>query len=116
MDKVKVEVEIDAGVLAELEMMAEASTWSLNDVLAQTIKSGLPPSLSKVPAAFHEELLGLNSLGDKDLMKVADGNWPVPKDMDETHEKADFLTLRRTYAMSVLRWRGHPVPNLYEFG
>ena len=61
------------------------------------------------------DLLKLNGLGDKDLMKVADGDWPVPE-MDERHEKADFLTLRRTYAMSVLRWRGHPVPNLYEFG
>ncbi|MBE2221063.1 MAG: hypothetical protein IAF02_05955 [Anaerolineae bacterium] len=115
MDTVTVQVEIDAEVYAELQQMAETSTWSMNDVLAQTIKSGLPPSLAKVPSAFHEELLKLNSLGDRDLMKVADGDWPAPK-MDETHEKADFLTLRRTYAMSVLRWRGHPVPNLYEFG
>lgn len=112
MDTVKVEVEIEEEVFAELQQMAKASTWSLNDVLAQTIKTGLPPSLAKVPAAFHEELLKLNRLGDKDLMKVADGDWPMPE-MDERHEKADFSTLRRTYAMSVLRWRGHPVPNLY---
>lgn len=112
MDTVKVEVEIEEEVFAELQQMAKASTWTMNDVLAQTIKSGLPPSLAKVPAAFHDDLLKLNGLGDKDLMKVADGDWPVPK-MDERHEKADFLTLRRTYAMSVLRWRGHPVPNLY---
>ncbi|PID85068.1 MAG: hypothetical protein CSB13_09925 [Chloroflexi bacterium] len=115
MGTVTVKVKIDEMIYADLNQMAEASTWSLNDVLAQTIKAGLPPSLTKVPAAFHRELLSLNSLNDRDLMKVADGNWPVPK-MDETYQKADFLTLRRTYAMSVLRWRGHPVPNLYEFG
>ncbi len=115
MDKVTVQVEIDADVYGQLQQIADASTWGLNDVLAQTIKCGLPPSLSKVPASFHDELLSLNRLSDKELMKVADGEGPAPK-MDETREKADFLMLRRTYAMSVLRWRGHPVPNLYEFG
>ena len=115
MDTVTVQVELDADIYAGLQQMAAASTWSINDVLAQTIKTGLPPSLTKVPAAFHDELLNLNSFGDRDLMKVADGDWPA-SEMDIQHEKADFLTLRRTYAMSLLRWRGHPVPNLYEFG
>jgi len=113
MDTVTVKVEIEEDVYAELQQMAEASTWSMNDVLAQTIKSGLPPSLSKVPSAFQAELLALNSLGDKDLMDVADGVGLDPASLNEAKKKADFATLRRTYAMSVLRWRGHPVPNLY---
>ncbi len=113
MDTVTVQVEIEEDVYDELQQMAKASTWSLNDVLAQTIKTGLPPSLSKVPAAFQAELLALNSLGDKDLMGVADGVGFDPNSMNDQKKKADFATLRRTYAMSVLRWRGHPVPNLY---
>ncbi|NHZ72407.1 MAG: hypothetical protein GWP17_04915 [Aquificales bacterium] len=113
MDKVTVQVEIGEDVYAELQQMAEASTWTLNDVLAQTIKAGLPPSLSKVPAAFQSELLDLNSLGDKDLMRVADGEGLNPNSLNDMQKKADFATLRRTYAMSVLRWRGHPVPNIY---
>lgn len=113
MDTVTVQVEIEEDIYAELQQMAEASTWSMNDVLAQTIKSGLPPSLSKVPAAFQAELLALNSLGDKNLMDVADGVGLDLDSLNEAQKKADFATLRRTYAMSVLRWRGHPVPNLY---
>jgi len=113
MDTVTVKVEIEEDVYAELQQMAEASTWSMNDVLAQTIKSGLPPSLSKVPSAFQAELLALNSLGDKDLMDAADGVGVDPDSLNAQQKKADFATLRRTYAMSVLRWRGHPVPNLY---
>jgi hypothetical protein len=112
-ETVTVQVEIEEDVYAQLQQMAEASTWTLTEVLAQTIKAGLPPSLSKVPEAFQEELLALNSLGDKDLMSVADGEGFDPSTMDEQHKKADFVALRRTYAMSVLRWRGHPVPNLY---
>ncbi|MCZ7671050.1 MAG: hypothetical protein M5U34_29845 [Chloroflexi bacterium] len=115
MGTVTVKVELEEDVYAELQQMAKASTWTIEQVVAQSIKSGLPPSLAKVPLAFHQDLLSLNNLGDKDLMKVADGDWPAPA-MDEQHQKADFLTLRRTYAMSILRWRGHPVPNLYEFG
>lgn len=113
MDTVTVQVEIEEDVYAELQQMAEASTWSLNDVVAQTLKSGLPPSLSKVPVAFQAELLALNSLGDKELMGVADGIGIDLDALNDEQKKADFPTLRRTYAMSVLRWRGHPVPNLY---
>jgi hypothetical protein len=113
MDTVTVKVEIAEDIYDQLQQMAEASTWSMNDVLAQTIKSGLPPSLSKVPVAFQAELLALNSLGDKDLMDVADGIGIDLNALNDAQKKADFPTLRRTYAMSVLRWRGHPVPNLY---
>jgi len=43
------------------------------------------------------------------LMRIADGNWPEPKNQTELHRKADFISLRRTYALSLLKWRGHPI-------
>ncbi|HSO28204.1 MAG TPA: hypothetical protein VLS48_09055 [Anaerolineales bacterium] len=110
----KVTVEIPEHIYDDLQRIAQASTWSLEEVLLQTIKGGLPPSLSKVPEAFHEELLALNALSDIDLMRVADGNWPEPEKLDTVHQKADFVMLRRTYALSLLRWRGHPVPSAYD--
>ena len=110
----KVTVEIPESIYDDLQQIAQASTWSLEDVLLQTVKAGLPPSLSKVPEAFHAELLALNGLGDMDLMRVADGHWPEPQKQDLIHQKADFVTLRRTYALSLLRWRGHPVPGAYD--
>ncbi len=110
----KVTVEIPENIYEDLQRIAEASTWTIDEVVLQTIKVGLPPSLGKVPEAFHNELLTLNSLSDKDLMRIADGNWPEPEKQDAMHEKADFAMLRRTYALSVLRWRGHPVPGAYD--
>ncbi|MCA9874349.1 MAG: hypothetical protein H6659_05770 [Ardenticatenaceae bacterium] len=110
----KITVEIPEHMYDDLQRIAQASNWPLEEVLLQSIKVGLPPSLSKVPEAFHEELLGLNALGDLDLMRVADGDWPEPKKQDLMHQKADFVTLRRTYALSLLRWRGHPVPSAYD--
>jgi hypothetical protein len=110
----RITVEIPEQIYEDLQHIAEASGWSLDKVLLQTIKSGLPPSLAKVPQAFHEELLALNALNDMDLMHVADGHGPAPTRQDAVHTRADFLTLRRTYALSLLRWRGHPVPGGYD--
>lgn len=96
-----------------LKDIADACKWPIEEVAMQCIKSGMPPSLSKVPEAFHDELLGLNALSDQDLMKVADGKWPEPKKKSELYKKANFIALRRTYALSLLRWRGHPIEH-YE--
>jgi len=110
----QVKIDLPIHVYEDLQRIADASNWSLEEVLQQTIKAGLPPSLNKVPEAFHEELLALNGLGDMELMRVADGHWPEPQKQDSMHQKADFVMLRRTYALSLLRWRGHPVPSAYD--
>lgn len=109
-----VQIELPSHIYEELADIASASTMSLEEVVLQTIKSGMPPSLGKVPPAFHEELIGLNGLSDQDLMRVLEGDWPAPEVKDDLHRKADFNSLRRMYALSLLRWRGHPIPNPYE--
>lgn len=93
--------------------IADACKWSVEEVLVQCIRAGMPPTLSKVPEVFHEDLLALNALDDRDLLRVVDGDWPAPKKQSELHKKADYLALRRTYALSLLRWRGHPTDH-YE--
>lgn len=109
-----VQIELPPNIYDELADISGASTMSLEEVVLQTIKSGMPPSLGKVPAAFHDELISLNGFPDKDLLRVVEGDWPAPETNDELHRKADFTTLRRMYALSLLRWRGHPIPNPYE--
>lgn len=96
-----------------LKQIADACKWPLEEVVIQCIKSGMPPSLSKVPVAFHEELLSLNALSDRALMSVVDGKAPAPEGKGDLYKKADFKSLRRTYALSLLRWRGHPIEH-YE--
>ena len=92
-----------------LQDIAKACKWPIEEVAVQCMKGGMPPSLSKVPTAFHDELLSLNALSDKALMSVVDGKWPPPASKGAVYKKADFISLRRTYALSLLRWRGHPI-------
>lgn len=110
----KVEVALPLSIYDDLQQIADASSWSLEKVIVQTIKSGMPPSLGKVPADFHTELIELNGLSDQELMRIVEGEPPATA-LDEQRKKADFVALRRTYALSLLKWRGHPVPMPYEF-
>jgi len=113
MSEKKVEINMPMDIYANLQQIAEASGWPFEEVVLQAIRTGSPPNLSKVPADFQPDLLALNKLSDQDLLKVVEGDLPGPK-MDERRKKADFATLHRTYALSLLRWRGHPVPTMYE--
>lgn len=115
--KVTVEVELPETIHDQLKDIAEYSSddWTFQEVLLQTIRNGLPPLLSKVPHAFHEELLAINKLGDRDLLRVIEGEMPLDESQkDEAHQKVDYDLLRRTYALSLLKWRGHPIPPPYE--
>ncbi len=98
----------------ELNQISEASGWSLEKVIVQTIRTGMPPSLNKVPVAFHEPLLALNKMDDRKLLQVVEGELADDFPQDEQHRKADYGTLRRMYALSLLKWRGHPIPTPYE--
>ena len=113
--KKKVTLELSITDYNLLKDIATACKWPLEEVVVQCIKGGMPPSLSKVPAAFHDELLALNALSDRDLMTVVDGKAPAPKGKGALYKKADFISLRRTYALSLLRWRGHPIEHYEMF-
>lgn len=113
MKTVKVEVNIPLHDYDCLSEVAEAAGWPLEKVVIQSIRYGMPPSLNKVPEPFHDELLALNRLDDRSLLRVVEGDAKPPK-MSSVQKQADFQTLWRTYALSLLRWRGHPVPKVYE--
>jgi hypothetical protein len=110
-----VSVALPESIYHRLTVLAEASGWTFEEVLLQTIRGGMPPSLAKVPEAFHAQLLALNKLSDKELMAASEGEWATPDDLTSEAETAGLTTLRRAYAYAVLKWRGHPVPDPTEF-
>jgi len=110
----KITIEVPDNLYTELSGVAKAASLPVEEVILQSIRSGMPPQLNKVPAAFHKELLALNKLSDRDLIRVAEGELSPKSADDEQHRKADFISLRRIYALSLLKWRGHPVPMPYE--
>lgn len=112
----KITIELSDGDYAYLQEIASACAWSVEEVAVQCIRNGMPPTLSKVPDEFHAELLDLNKLGDRDLMRIVDGDWPPSPNASDLHKRADFDALRRTYALSLLKWRGHPINDEVMFG
>lgn len=109
-----IKIELSVADYADLQDIADACAMSVAEVVQQCVKRGMPPILNKVPDAFHAELLFLHSLKDRQLFDVIEGKLPPKGKQTELHKKADFESLRRTYALSLLRWRGHPVPDPFE--
>ena len=115
MNDITVQLTIPARIYSRLQQVAEASQWPLEEVIQKTIQAGLPPSLAKVPAEFHTELLALNSLDDQSLWRVVIDRLPIAHPLSQQQQQADFPSLRRAYAFALLKWRGHPVPMPSEF-
>ncbi|MCI0399259.1 MAG: hypothetical protein L0332_10470 [Chloroflexi bacterium] len=115
MSEKKVTVRMPQSIYDRLKSIADASGWSFNEVAVQTIKSGMPPSVAKVPPSFHAELLALNKLDDQELWEVGRSHVADEDEASYEAEKAGLATLRRAYALALLKWRGHPVPDPSEF-
>lgn len=109
-----IQITLPETIYEPLQQIAEVTGMSLDEVVVQTIKGGMPPSLKKVPHAFHDELLSLNKMNDTQLWDVIQGKVKSAADYTEDYEHADFPMLRRAYAFSLLKWRGHPVPSPHE--
>lgn len=110
----QVQIELAAEMYQELVAVAQAAGQPLAAVVAQCVRAGMPPTLAKVPAAFHGRLLALNKLDDRQLLALVEGKTAVPIPRGHQYRQADFETLYRTYALSLLKWRGHPIPEAYQ--
>jgi hypothetical protein len=114
MEAKKIQVELPLDLYSTLREVSDASGWPLEEVVLRSIRSGAPPNLNKVPEDFHADLIALNGFPDRDLLRVVEGDLPSSEELSERRKKADFDTLRRTYALTLLKWRGHPVSKAYE--
>jgi hypothetical protein len=119
-------------LLQRLTDAADAAQQSLDEVLLQTIRAGLPPDLARLPERFRADLRLLNRLDDDMLRQVAGSQLDADKaaeyeallaqnqnaTLNESgqarlaalREQADLLMFRRAYALALLKWRGVSVP------
>ncbi|MCB0194392.1 MAG: hypothetical protein KDJ65_20750 [Anaerolineae bacterium] len=129
-------LELPPALYQRLIEVAEASHQSLNDVVLQSIQTGLPPSLEHVPERFRADLVALNQLNDEVLWDVAaldladdkatlyeelldknqQGQLEASEQalLDTLREEADLFMLRRAYAYALLKWRGHRIPTVAD--
>jgi hypothetical protein len=104
--------------------------------MTPSIRAGLPPGMEHVPEQFQADLQTLHSLSDELLWRVTRSELESEKvalyeelleknqrgalseadqaQLDTLRREADLLTLRRSYAYALLKWRGHRIPTLAE--
>jgi hypothetical protein len=120
----------------QLGQAANALQQTLDDVVLQSIRAGLPPSLDRVPERFRADLRALGQLSDEMLWQIAHSDIDDDKaalyesllernqrgeldeadrvKLDTLREESDMLMLRRSFAYALLKWRGHRIPTLGE--
>jgi hypothetical protein len=132
-DSQQVTVELPLPLYRFLVRLAEQTHQPLEKLVAQSVAGNLPPSVDNAPADIQLDLLALQWLPIIELERIA--NEQVAPKQQKRHllllakdnltakeekeltglrQQADLLMLRKAYAWAVLRWRGHPIPELSE--
>lgn len=115
-----------------LQGMATALRRPLEEVASQTIRGNLPPAVDDLPAEFQDELAVWSNLSDEQLWRIALDS--LPSDPWRRHRRllrkneantltdaereelarlraaTDRFVVRRSYALALLKWRGHTLP------
>jgi hypothetical protein len=132
----RVTIELPESILHRFAQIAEATQQPLADLIAQSVVSNLPPSAENAPSEMRAELLEMQTLSVEELLAIAqtqaastqhehhaqllDKNKAEelhPEEQTELTDRrhsADRLMLRKAYAWSILRWKGHKIPPLQE--
>lgn len=127
-------VKLPQAIYRRLEHTAAMTNQSLDNVLLQTIRGNIPPSPEDAPAEIQDELAALLNLNDDDLWAVAQGSidpeqWQRHQhflrknaasnlseceqhELERLRAETDRHVLRRSFALAVLKWRGHTLPSL----
>ena len=115
-----------------LQGMAQVTHQPLEEVAFQTIRGNLPPAVDDLLPELRSELAALHDLSDEDLWRItreplppaqwrrhqsllrqnAAGRLTDAKREELAHLRAatDRFVIRRSYALALLKWRGHTLP------
>jgi hypothetical protein len=131
-----VTVRLPEDIYTRLKQSARLTNKPMEEVVVQSVKAGMPPSVNDLPAEYREEFLDLEPLSDERLWQVAESTLPAERQRRYTYllrknqagsptererqrlsqlgAEARKLTLRKAYAYALLRWRGHRLPTSAE--
>jgi hypothetical protein len=129
-------VNLPITAVRRLQRVAEIAHRPVDEVIAETLQSSLPPLLEDVPEAFRQDLAKLETLTTAELWQqlhaqmdptvmarydallaanAADTITPQErKELQALREAGDLLMFRKAYAAVLLKWRGERVPTLAE--
>lgn len=125
-------LDLPQDIYQRLQRMAEATHQPVEEVMFQTIRGNLPPSVDDLPSELRDKLASLHNLSDKALWAIAKES--LPPDQWRRHEHllrknqagtltnaereelarlraaTDRFVFRRSYALALLKWRGYTLP------
>lgn len=126
-----VTIALPEEIYRRLEGAATATQRSLQDVIVQSIRGNLPPTLSDLSSEQRADVTELQQMDDDALWSVAKEPLPglrwrrhkrllekaAASDLTEAERKSlgdlrqltDRLVLRRSFALALLKWRGHSI-------
>jgi hypothetical protein len=129
-------IELPEPVMRQLMRIAAATHQPIEALVTQSVLSNLPPSTDNAPAELQGELLAMQVLSTEDLYVIAqaqvedevrdrqaellerneDGQLTSEErqELTQLRQSADHLMLRKAYAWSLIRWRGHKLPALND--
>jgi hypothetical protein len=127
MSRQAITVELPEEIYRHVKRAAEGMKRPVERVLASIVKAATP-SLEKVPVEYRAELESMETFGDDKLWKVAESEMPTERQrrlarlilktngkltereqetLARLRNEADRLTLRKSYAYLLLKYRGH---------
>ncbi len=121
-------------IYQRLQHVANALNRPLEEVIFQSIEGNLPPAIDDLPSELRHELLTLQTMTDQALWAITKAELPPLQwsrhqvllkkkqaGMLKAEEEAeltglrnavDRFVMRRSYAMALLKWRGHSLAPL----
>lgn len=122
--------------MRQLMRIASATHQPIEALVTQSVLSNLPPSVDNVPSELQADLLAMQTLDTEELYAIAQAQAQVKQcdrqaellernkdnqltpteqqELTQLRQAADHLMLRKAYAWSLIRWRGHKLPALND--
>ncbi len=129
-------IELLMPVYQQLASIAASTKQSMEAIVLQSISGNLPPSVENMPVSIQPELLAMQTQDNEKLLITAHSRIPTKQqerhqdlldkhssdsinpeeklELSQLRQNADSLMVRKAYAWSILRWRGHRVPSLQD--
>jgi hypothetical protein len=132
----RITIELPESIFDRFAQMAEVTHQPLEDLIAQSVVSNLPPSAENAPSELRAELMEMQVLSVDELLAIAQTQANASqhenhvqlleknqagglssedqRDLTNLRQTADRLMLRKAYAWAILRWKGHRTPQIQE--
>ena len=125
-------IQLPDTIYQRLQQVAHETHHSIEEVVLQTIRGNLPPSLDDLSPELRCVVADLQHMSDEALWSVA--KEPLPprhwrrhqhllrkgqesplsaaehQELAELRAAVDRFVTRRSYALGLLKWHGHTIP------